>query len=86
MDVQMTDVTLNRTAAPTYEGMKPADPGYCPGRRDLLAFAQTSLNVAPTMRNDLHITNSVCNIAVSITAPFSGIFIVERISTWIPNA
>jgi hypothetical protein len=23
----MTDVTLNRTAAPTYEGMKPADPG-----------------------------------------------------------
>jgi MFS transporter, DHA2 family, multidrug resistance protein len=43
-------------------------------------------NVAPTMRNDLHITNSVCNIAVSITAPFSGIFIVERISTWIPNA
>ena len=58
----MTDVTLNRTAARTYEDMKPADPGYCPGRRDLLAFAQTSLNVAPTMRNDLQITNSVCNI------------------------
>ena len=30
----MTDVTLNRTAAPTYEGMKSADPGYCPGRRE----------------------------------------------------
>ena len=47
MDVQMTDVTLNRTAATTYEGMKPADPGYSPGRRDLRAFAQTSLNVCP---------------------------------------
>lgn len=39
-------------------------------------FAQTTLNVAPAMRNDLHITASVSNIAVSITALFSGIFIV----------
>ena len=39
-------------------------------------FAQTTLNVAPTMRNDLRITESVSNIAVSITALFSGIFIV----------
>jgi DHA2 family multidrug resistance protein-like MFS transporter len=39
-------------------------------------FAQTTLNVAPTMRDDLHITNSESNIAVSITALFSGIFIV----------
>jgi DHA2 family multidrug resistance protein-like MFS transporter len=39
-------------------------------------FAQTTLNVAPTMREDLHITNSESNIAVSITALFSGIFIV----------
>jgi len=39
-------------------------------------FAQTTLNVAPTTREDLHITNSESNIAVSITALFSGIFIV----------
>jgi DHA2 family multidrug resistance protein-like MFS transporter len=39
-------------------------------------FAQTTLNVAPTMRDDLGITDSLTNIAVSITALFSGIFIV----------
>jgi DHA2 family multidrug resistance protein-like MFS transporter len=39
-------------------------------------FAQTTLNVAPAMRNDLGITESMSNIAVSITALFSGIFIV----------
>jgi DHA2 family multidrug resistance protein-like MFS transporter len=39
-------------------------------------FAQTILNVAPTMREDLRISESLSNIAVSITALFSGIFIV----------
>jgi DHA2 family multidrug resistance protein-like MFS transporter len=39
-------------------------------------FAQTMLNVAPAMRNDLLITEGVINIAVSITSLFSGIFIV----------
>ena len=39
-------------------------------------FAQTTLNVAPTIRADLHISESLSNIAVSITALFSGIFIV----------
>src|SRR4051812_8736004 len=39
-------------------------------------FAQTTLNVAPAMREDLHIAESINNIAVSITALFSGIFIV----------
>ena len=39
-------------------------------------FAQTTLNVAPAMRDDLQITESLTNIAVSITALFSGIFIV----------
>jgi MFS transporter, DHA2 family, multidrug resistance protein len=39
-------------------------------------FAQTTLNVAPAMRADLRIEESVSNIAVSITALFSGIFIV----------
>jgi DHA2 family multidrug resistance protein-like MFS transporter len=39
-------------------------------------FAQTTLNIAPTMATDLKIDTSVMNIAVSITALFSGIFIV----------
>ncbi|MGH9695860.1 MAG: MFS transporter, partial [Bryobacteraceae bacterium] len=39
-------------------------------------FAQTTLNVAPAMRGDLQIAEGVSNIAVSITALFSGIFIV----------
>ena len=39
-------------------------------------FAQTTLNIAPAMAADLVVTTSVMNIAVSITALFSGIFIV----------
>lgn len=39
-------------------------------------FAQTTLNIAPTMAADLHIATSIMNTAVSITALFSGIFIV----------
>ena len=39
-------------------------------------FAQTTLNIAPTMATDLGIQTSVMNVAVSITALFSGIFIV----------
>ena len=39
-------------------------------------FAQTTLNIAPTMASDLGIEMSVMNIAVSIAALFSGIFIV----------
>src|ERR1051325_5502548 len=39
-------------------------------------FAQTTLNIAPTIAADLGIQMSVMNIAVSITALFSGIFIV----------
>jgi DHA2 family multidrug resistance protein-like MFS transporter len=39
-------------------------------------FAQTTLNIGSTMATDLAIQMSVMNIAVSITALFSGIFIV----------
>ena len=41
-------------------------------------FAQTTLNIAPGMAEDLGIETNVMNIAVSITALFSGIFIVVR--------
>jgi len=43
-------------------------------------FAQTMLNVAPTMASALGIQTSVMNIAVSITALFSGIFVVVTAS------
>jgi DHA2 family multidrug resistance protein-like MFS transporter len=39
-------------------------------------FAQTTLNIAPIMATRLHVDTSLMNIAVSITALFSGIFIV----------
>jgi MFS family permease len=39
-------------------------------------FAQTTLNISPVMADDLGIETSLMNIAVSITALFSGIFIV----------
>ncbi|HKT80722.1 MAG TPA: MFS transporter [Vicinamibacterales bacterium] len=39
-------------------------------------FAQTTLNIAPAMAAELGVAASVMNIAVSITALFSGIFIV----------
>ncbi len=39
-------------------------------------FAQATLNIAPEMGSDLGVGSSTMNIAVSITALFSGIFIV----------
>ena len=39
-------------------------------------FAQTTLNIAPAMGRDLGLGASTMNIAVAITALFSGIFIV----------
>ena len=36
-------------------------------------FAQTTLNISPAMSADLGVTTNVMNIAVSITALFSGI-------------
>lgn len=39
-------------------------------------FAQTTLNIAPVMAADLGVDHNLMNIAVSITALFSGIFIV----------
>jgi len=39
-------------------------------------FAQTTLNIAPAMATDLGLATNAMNIAVSITALFSGIFIV----------
>lgn len=76
MGVKMTETTLNRTAAPAYVGTNRLILGIVLAVVTFWLFAQTTLNVAPTMRDDLRITNSASNIAVSITALFSGIFIV----------
>lgn len=72
----MTDATSKLTAAPTYVGTNRLILGIVLAVVTFWLFAQTTLNVAPTMRDVLHITNSASNIAVSITALFSGIFIV----------
>lgn len=39
-------------------------------------FAQTTLNIAPDMQKDLGIAPDIMNIAVAVTALFSGMFIV----------
>jgi hypothetical protein len=54
----MTDATLSLTAAPTYEGTNRLILGIVLAVVTFWLFAQTTLNVAPTMRDDLHITNS----------------------------
>ena len=75
-DLQMTDATLSLAAAPTYEGTNRLILGIVLAVVTFWLFAQTTLNIAPAMRDDLRISESVNNIAVSITALFSGIFIV----------
>ena len=63
-------------SAPTYRGTNRLILGIVLAVVNFWLFAQTTLNVAPAMRDDLQITDSLTNIAVSITALFSGIFIV----------
>ena len=43
-------------------------------------FAQTTLNIAQTMARDLGLATSVMNVAVSITALFSGTFLVAMVA------
>jgi MFS transporter, DHA2 family, multidrug resistance protein len=65
------------TAAPeSYRGTDKLIVGIVLAVITFWLFAQTTLNIAPTMRDELQISDSLSNIAVSITALFSGIFIV----------
>ena len=57
-DVKMTDASLSLTAAPTCEGTNRLILGIVLAVVSFWLFAQTTLNVAPTMRGDLHIKNS----------------------------
>lgn len=73
----MTAVTIEKPAAPAaFVGNDRLLFGMILGVLAFWLFAQTTLNIAPTMATALGIDMSVMNIAVSITALFSGIFIV----------
>lgn len=70
------DSPTTATTAQTYRGANKLILGMVLAVVTFWLFAQTTLNVAPAMRDELRISESLSNIAVSITALFSGIFIV----------
>ena len=72
----MNASNISSTAAPHYRGDDKLILGIVLAVITFWLFAQTTLNVVPAMRGDLQIAEDVSNIAVSITALFSGIFIV----------
>jgi len=65
-----------KESAQQYQGTDRLLLGMVMGVITFWLFAQTTLNIAPTMRADLGLDKNTINIAVSITALFSGIFIV----------
>ena len=66
----------NKTSAREYRGTNQLLIGIVLAVLTFSLFAQTTLNIAPTMRADLGIDMTSSNLAVSITALFSGMFIV----------
>lgn len=64
------------TANTTYQGNDRLLFGIIMGVIAFWLFAQTTLNIAPDMGRDLGMPANTMNIAVAITALFSGIFIV----------
>jgi MFS transporter, DHA2 family, multidrug resistance protein len=69
-------MTSHSTAGGSYHGANRLLIGIVLAVITFWLFAQTTLNVAPAMRADLKISEGLNNIAVTITALFSGIFIV----------
>ncbi len=67
---------MSETSAQKYQGTDRLLYGIIMGVLAFWLFAQTTLNITPQMAADLQIEQSLMNIAVSITALFSGIFIV----------
>jgi DHA2 family multidrug resistance protein-like MFS transporter len=72
----MNAVSAASHAAPRYRGDDKLVLGIVLAVVTFWLFAQTTLNIAPAMRDDLGIAEGINNMAVSITALFSGIFIV----------
>lgn len=66
----------DKDTAEQYQGNDRLLLGIVMGVITFWLFAQTTLNIAPTIRTDLGVDVNTSNIAVSITALFSGIFIV----------
>lgn len=60
----------------TYKGTDKLLFGIILGVLAFWLFAQTTLNINVVMAEDLHLDTALMNIAVSVTALFSGIFIV----------
>jgi DHA2 family multidrug resistance protein-like MFS transporter len=71
-----TRVTRKAAASATFQGNDRLLLGIVLSVVTFWLFAQTTLNISPTMQHDLGIEQNWINIAVSITALFSGIFIV----------
>ena len=72
----MSIIMNKNTQVVPYQGNDKLLLGIVLGVITFWLFAQTTLNIAPTMQAELGITENWSNIAVSITALFSGIFIV----------
>jgi DHA2 family multidrug resistance protein-like MFS transporter len=72
----MTFTDQSKAATRSYHGTDKLITGIVLAVITFWLFAQTTLNIAPAMRADLQISNDLNNLAVSITALFSGIFIV----------
>src|SRR5437868_14567300 len=70
------NVASIRSQAGTFSGNDRLLFGIILGVITFWLFAQTTLNIAPDMGRDLGLGASTMNTAVSITALFSGIFIV----------
>lgn len=64
------------TTSATFQGNDRLLFGLIMGVIAFWLFAQTTLNIAPDMGRDLGVTADTMNIAVAITALFSGIFII----------
>ncbi|CAG4887496.1 MFS transporter [Paraburkholderia saeva] len=62
--------------APSYQGDDRLIFGIVLAVVTFWLFAQTTLNVSPSMKAELRINDSISDISISITALFSGVFIV----------
>lgn len=60
----------------TYEGTNKMIVGIVLGVITFWLFAQSMVNVVPAVQTDLHISLNTLNIAISLTALFSGMFVV----------
>src|SRR5699024_3091546 len=63
----------------TYEGTNKMIAGIVLGVITFWLFAQSMVNVVPAIQTDLAISLNTLNIAISLTALFSGMFVVSAV-------